>query len=119
VRRNQVKHNNKIFSDREEQNTTPESSCDCCDELTVPLSQITTKTQAGKEDEEDEDEHPKAKKFPSNKTLVLIGLILTAAIVTVEVLLPHSIIAGFILLILATPVQVLLGKPSTLGFTDR
>jgi Cu+-exporting ATPase len=47
----------------------------------------------------------------SDKLLIIIGLVLTIPIVLLELLLPHSPTTGFIILALATPAQILLGRP--------
>ncbi|MGB6592969.1 MAG: copper-translocating P-type ATPase, partial [Candidatus Nitrosopolaris sp.] len=47
----------------------------------------------------------------SDKLLIIIGLVLTIPIVLLELPLPHSPTTGFIILALATPAQILLGRP--------
>ncbi|MFY9794842.1 MAG: hypothetical protein WAJ93_04060, partial [Candidatus Nitrosopolaris sp.] len=47
----------------------------------------------------------------SDKLLIIIGLALTIPIVLLEFLLPHSTTTGFLMLALATPAQILLGRP--------
>lgn len=94
--------------DKEEQNSTYEEiNCDCCNEISVPSSAVGTKNQLGFED--DEDEKPIEDTFINEKVLIIVGVILTATIVTLELVLP-GFANGLMMLILATPVQILLGK---------
>ena len=46
-----------------------------------------------------------------DKLLIVIGLALTIPIVLLESLLPHSPLTGFMTLALASPTQLLLGRP--------
>ena len=47
----------------------------------------------------------------SDKLLIITGLVLTISIIFLEFLLPDSPTTGFIMLALATPAQILLGRP--------
>jgi P-type Cu+ transporter len=90
------------------------TTCDCCSEL--PLIQPVTTRKAEKEIEVEAEEHGHSenqnkKQLINDKLLIIIGLGLTIPIVLLESLLPHSLLTGFLTLALATPVQVLLGRP--------
>jgi Cu+-exporting ATPase len=77
--------------------------CYCCND---------PKTEPIKEQQKDNDEHEdkEVNKLLNDKTLIIIGLILTAAIVILELMLPNSLTTGLCMFVLATPVQFLLGK---------
>ena len=92
-------------------------SCDCCNEsLALPRSSSLTPKMEQKEEEQNDSEDTEPKKILSDKTLIVIGLVMTAAIIIVELMLPHSFITGFIMFVLATPVQFLLGKQFYIRF---
>jgi P-type Cu+ transporter len=89
-------------------------ACDCCNEL--PTIQPVTTREEGEENKIEDEEHgdsgsQKKRQLLSDKSLIIIGLALTIPIVLLESLLPHSLLTGFITLVLATPAQVLLGRP--------
>ena len=88
--------------------------CDCCSEL-LTLQPVTTRMDVEENKIEDE-EHghinsQKKKQLLSDKLIIITGLVLTISIVLLELLLPHSPTTEFIMLALATPVQILLGRP--------
>jgi P-type Cu+ transporter len=96
------------------ENVGPTISCDCCSEL--PTIQPITTRKEGEENEVGDEENglngnQKKKLFLSDKLLIIIGVALTVPIVLLESLLPHSLLTGFITLALATPAQILLGRP--------
>ena len=100
-----------------QENLTSKISCDCCNHSQVsPL--ISPKHTNFKEEEEQNDdiESLTSKKFLSDKFLIVIGLVLTLSIVILEVIFPYSITTGFMKLVLATPVQFLLGKQFYMRF---
>jgi Cu+-exporting ATPase len=89
-------------------------TCDCCNEL--PTIQPVMTRKEGEENEFDDDDHghsdnQKKRQLLNDKFLIIIGLALTIPIVLLESLLPHSLLTGFITLGLATPAQILLGRP--------
>ncbi len=86
-------------------------SCDCCDES----SAVNPKMEQ-KQEEQNDNEDIEPNKILSDKTLIVIGLVLTAAILVLELLLPHPFAAGFVMFVLATPVQFLLGKQFYIRF---
>ena len=89
-------------------------TCDCCNELPT-IQPVTTRKERQENKIEDEEhghsDNQKKKQLLSDKLLIIIGLALTIPIVLLESLLPHSLLTGFITLALATPVQILLGRP--------
>lgn len=96
-------------------------TCDCCNE--PPSVQSVTRTKKGEENEVEAEEHEHSdnqqkRQLLSDKLLIVIGLALTVPIVLLELLLPHSLLTGFMMLALATPVQVLLGRPFYFRFTQ-
>ena len=88
-------------------------SCDCCNESSAVNPKMKQKKE---QDDHDDHEDIEPKKILSDKTLIVTGLALTAAIIIVELMLPHSFITGFIMFVLATPVQFLLGKQFYIRF---
>jgi cation transport ATPase len=114
------KLDNKMVKEKEAEQRTFDSStdttitCDCCNEL--PTIQPVMTRKEGEENEVEDEEHghsgnQKKRQLLNDKLLIIIGLALTIPIVLLESLLPHSLLTGFITLALATPVQVLLGRP--------
>jgi P-type Cu+ transporter len=97
---NQLKKLDKVKLDDEE------LACDCRNELLIP-KKVTNQGTHG-HNEEYEDTEPT--KILNDKTLIVIGLVLTATIVIIELMPGHAFITGPILFVLATPVQFLLGK---------
>ncbi|MGB7956562.1 MAG: hypothetical protein WCF23_21520 [Candidatus Nitrosopolaris sp.] len=96
------------------ENVDPTISCDCCSEL--PTIQPITTRKEGEENEVGDEDHglsdnQKKKPLLNNKLLIIIGLALTIPIVLLESLLPHSLLTGSITLAVATPAQILLGRP--------
>lgn len=87
-------------------------SCDCCNESLIPDKLTKQKRYEDNSAYEDRE----IKKILSDKALIIIGLVFTTAIVILELILPHSFTTGFIMFILATPVQVLLGKQFYIRF---
>lgn len=108
-------HENKL----NEQSTAEELSCDCCNDSSV-LSKSSLTPNIKQEQEEQGDievyQEPEEKKTLNDKTLIVIGLVLTAAIVILELIPPHSFTTSFIIFLLATPVQFLLGKQFYIRF---
>ena len=89
-------------------------TCDCCNEL--PTIQPVTTRKEGEENKIEDEEHghsdnQKKRQLLNDKLLIIIGLALTIPIVLLESLLPHSLLTGSITLALATPAQILLGRP--------
>jgi P-type Cu+ transporter len=116
------KLDSKIFQEKEEGQQRIDSStgnsdtiaCDCCTNE-LPSSQP-IKTRKEKENESydgmgQENADKQNKQLLSDKLLIVIGLTLTIPVALLELFLPHSITTGFIMLALATPVQILLGRP--------
>jgi P-type Cu+ transporter len=87
-------------------------SCDCCNESLIP-NKVTK--QKGYEDNLEKEDREN-KKILCDKALMIIGLVFTTGIVILELILPHSFTTGFIMFVLATPVQVLLGKQFYIRF---
>jgi P-type Cu+ transporter len=88
-------------------------TCDCCTEL-PKIQPVKRRKEEGNEyDDEDRGhiDHRKKRQLFSDKLLIIIGLALTIPTVLLEFLVPHSSTTGFIMLALATPAQVLLGRP--------
>ena len=88
-------------------------TCGCCSEL--PTIQPVTRRKVVDNEYDDEEhghsDHQKKRQLFSDKLLIIIGFALTIPIVLLELLLPHSPTTGFIILALATPAQILLGRP--------
>jgi P-type Cu+ transporter len=112
------KIDNKMLKEKEAEqqkfDTSPDTTitCECCNEL--PTIQPVTTRKEGQDDEYNDVEHGQSDNKTNrlnDKLLIFLGLALTIPIVLSELLLPHSITTGFIMLLLATPVQVLLGRP--------
>ncbi len=93
-------------------------SCDCCNEASPKLSSLTPNKVTNQEKWADNEEYEdtEKKKILNDKTLIVIGLVLTAAIVILELMFPHSFTTGIIMFVLATPVQFLLGKQFYIRF---
>lgn len=95
-------------------------SCDCCGEsLALPRSSsLTPKMEQKQEEHRDHEEYEvtESKKLVNDKILIVIGLVLTVTIVILELMLPNSFTTGFIMFVLATPVQFLLGKQFYIRF---
>ncbi len=95
-------------------------SCDCCNEsLALPRSSSLTPNMKQKQEDQGDNEEcevTETKKLVNDKTLIVIGLVLTATIVILELMLPNSFTTGFIMFALATPVQFLLGKQFYIRF---
>src|SRR5947209_20241289 len=85
-------------------------TCDCCSEL-PPIQPVTTRKKREGDEEHVHRDNQKKKQLLNDKLLIIIGLVLTIPIVLLESLLPHSLLTGFITLALATPAQILLGRP--------
>lgn len=103
--------------------------CDCCDESVVPS--ICSSSTPGKKEEElakiDEHDHEdfesdthgkirQRKLLTDSKLLIVIGLVSTIPIVLLGLLLPDSLVSISIMFILATFVQILLGRPFYIRF---
>ena len=116
--RNQVKKLDEIKMN--DQLSSEGLSCDCCDEsLALPRSSSLTSNMEQKQEEHrdhEEYEVTESKKLVNDKTLIAIGVVLTATIVILELMLPNSFTTGFIMFVLATPVQFLLGKQFYIRF---
>lgn len=123
-----MKKLDKILSkEREGKEVTDENNdygkdfitCDCCNILSSSTPpQSVTDVGGNKNDEfeheQDRDNHNEDKKFQKKfdnpKLLIVIGLVLTIPIVLLEFIY-HSIVVGYVILALATPVQFILGSP--------
>ena len=81
-------------------------TCDCCSQLPP----VTIRKDGEEDDEENGHNDNQYNQLLNDKLLIIIGLGLTIPIVLLELLLPHSLTSGFIMLGLATPVQILLGR---------
>lgn len=92
---------------REQESTEQIDRCDSCS-----VSEQLVKQE---EDEEDVEEHEE-KGFFTTKKLIAIGLVLTIPIVVFNVFFSDSSVTDYIALILATPIQILLGKPFYVRF---
>ena len=92
------------------ENVDPTISCDCCNELPT-IQPITTRKEGEGDEEHVHSDNQKKKKLFNDILLIIIGLALTIPIVLLESLLPHSLLTGYITLALATPAQILLGRP--------
>lgn len=115
--RNQVKKLDEIKLDDEL--NSDGLSCDCCNETSaLPKSSLTANMEQKQEERGDNEgyEDTESNKILNDRTLIVIGLVLTATIVILELMLPHSFTAGFIMFVLATPVQFLLGKQFYIRF---
>ncbi len=118
---------NKLFDNKNEDENTKkilnevEDDCGCCCDSDTSLSSysssLSTKLTIGQSYlKEENQEEEKKKRDKKAKTLIIIGLVLTIPLVVVELLqfydiLSESIVFDFFLLSLATPVQILLGRP--------
>lgn len=99
--------------------------CDCCYDPSS-LSPKATRNVEGKQYEVDEGEdhahndNQKNTRLLNDKLLIITGLALTIPIVLLELLLPtpHSFIIESMMLALATPTQILLGRPFYYRFFD-
>jgi P-type Cu+ transporter len=105
---------NQEKEDELQHSTIADIFCDCCSEVSS-LTSITT-TRKGKEEVDFDykkygQDNQKKRQLLDDKSLITIGLSLTIPIALLELLLPHSFIIEFIMLVLATPVQILLGRP--------
>jgi P-type Cu+ transporter len=105
-RRNKVKEYDEIKLNDEL--STGGLSCDCCNDPEI--------VKQGQQNDTDDHEDIETKKILSDKTFIIIGLVLTAAIVALELMFHQSFTNGIIMFILATPVQFLLGKPFYIRF---
>src|SRR2546423_6485231 len=85
-------------------------TCDYCSEL-PPIQPVTTRKEREGDEEHVHNDNQKKRQLLNDKLLIIIGLVLTIPIVLIESLLPHSLLTGFITLALATPAQILLGRP--------
>lgn len=95
-------------------------TCDCCNlSSSSSQSSVTGVEEQEQEDFEQGHDHEnskyKKKKFDNPKLLIVIGLALTIPIVLLEIT-HHNIMIDYITLALATPVQIILGKPFYLRF---
>ena len=99
-------------------------TCDCCN---LPTLSSTPPPQSAREEKNDDveqghkDHHREdnkyKKKFDNPKLLIVIGLVLTIPIVLLETIHHnHNIIIDYVTLALATPVQLILGKPFYIRF---
>jgi len=111
------KLDNKLLKEKEEEQQKFDSdvvdttiACDCCSEL-PPIQPVTTRKEGEGDEEHVHSDNQKKKPLLNDKLLIIIGLALTIPIVLLESLLPHSLLTGSITLALATPAQILLGRP--------
>ena len=103
----------------DERSRTDGLSCDCCaDSSALSKSGPTYDDKQEREEQGDTEvyQEPEEKKTLNDKTLIVIGLVLTAAIVILELTLSRSFTTSFIIFLLATPVQFLLGKQFYIRF---
>lgn len=123
----QDKSNDKDDDDKhkDEIDSCGSSSCGCSldEELKErkefkKKSKELTEEPKSLEDEEEEEEQERGTSIFSTKTLIAMGLALTIPIVLLETFYQseETIIIDFILLALATPVQILLGRPFYIAF---
>ena len=112
-------------------------SCDCCEESTVELPFSSTSsnyssqakriklgdksdkvTECAKGDQEYDsyDTSRIRRLFNNTKLLIAIGIAATVPIVLIELLLPDSLVSISIMLVLASSVQILLGRPFYVRF---
>jgi Cu+-exporting ATPase len=90
--------------------------CDCCcSSESTPLATITTdkKDYSNKKDQIQTTIH---NGLSNEKLLIAIGLVLTIPIVLLDIIFSDSYLINVVSLALATPVQVLLGKPFYVRF---
>jgi P-type Cu+ transporter len=102
-----------ITEEKEDPIANTSIACDCCTEL-PKIHPVKRRNQEGNEyDDEDHGyrSHQKERQLLNDKLLIIIGLALTIPTVLLEFLVPHSPTTGYITLALATPAQILLGRP--------
>jgi cation transport ATPase len=111
------KLHNKMFKEKqetEEENISLSSptTCSCCNEINSSQSTATGEREYEIHGHTEE----KHKNFFNEKLLIIMGLVLTIPIVLLEIAVPHTLASSFIMIGLATPVQVLLGNPFYIRF---
>src|SRR5919198_3590625 len=123
------KLDDKIIKEEEELKVKKEGvqslfSCNCCEGGHAPSSSLSKTTELTEKDR-DHREHREVQKEDDNddnlneKFLISIGLALTIPIVLLELIVvyPHSyFLSTLISLALATPIQILLGRPFYIRF---
>lgn len=108
-----MEKSDKPIIEKDIQDGTSPNGCECSNELQSSV----TGEEVNQEDKEHElYENPKAKKILTDKFLIILGLGMTSAIVTLELLSIDYNITGLMMFVSATPVQVLLGKPFYIRF---
>ena len=90
--------------------------CGCCECDSPLISSPSAKSSSSTSDFEDIEENKEKNKNKEAKILIIIGIALTIPLVIIEILefyhiLNNSIIIDYFLFSLATPVQILLGRP--------
>jgi P-type Cu+ transporter len=111
--------NDKIINEEEikekENGKVMSIGCDCCSCESRPLATTTTtvettKAKNGYSNKKDQIATTYTG-LSNEKLLILIGLVLTIPIVLLDIIFSDSYFINIVSLVLATPVQVLLGKP--------
>ena len=116
----------KIINEEEEIKEEKENGkvmsigCDCCSCESTPLATTTTtvettKVKNGYSNKKDQIATTRTG-LSNEKLLILIGLVLTILIVLLDTIFSDSYFINIVSLVLATPVQVLLGKPFYIRF---
>jgi Cu+-exporting ATPase len=118
-----MKKFDKLLKDKEQEHLKFSSvdaniNCDCCSSNEPALNQVVTRSDEEKHDNMQQHEHTSDHQKNENrlllndKLLIIIGLTLTISIVLLEVFVQYrSITVEFVILALATIVQVFLGRP--------
>jgi P-type Cu+ transporter len=118
-----MKKFDKLLKDKEQERLKFSSvdaniNCDCCSSNEPAISQVVSRNDEEKHDNLQQHGHPSDHQKNENrlllndKLLIIIGLTLTISIVLLEVFVQYrSITVEFVMLALATIVQVLLGRP--------
>ena len=102
-----------------EETVAEEDSCSCCSgdsEFSQTLSSIGSMSEKSDLEKLEMKENLERKEHKEAKILILIGLTLTIPLIILELLefyylFKDSFILGYILLFLATPIQIILGRP--------
>ena len=91
--------------------------CDCCcSSESTPLATITRDKKGYSNKKDQIEKTTKHNGLSNEKLLIVIGLVLTIPIVLLDIIFSDSYLINIVSLALATPVQVLLGKPFYVRF---
>ena len=110
-----IEDDNNIVNDENKNNVdSAEDGCiDCgCNITKVPSSKSLEKKERKKANAEEEEEEEEQEELQKAKILIILGIALTIPLVIIETFYHESFtITDYILLGLATPVQLILGRP--------